>query len=361
MRLLMTLAVSLPMVLLGAADAAKMKLKTGTPDIKSAGKLAFGPDGLLFVGDTQNAAIYAFDTGEPSTSAKRAAVNVAGIDKKIAAALGAETGDILINDVKVNPKTGTVYLSVSRGRGPHGTPAILRVGADGKLSSLSLKKARYAKAALPNAPKPGGTGRRNRRAQSITDLAVIDNNLIVAGLSNEEFASKLRVIPIPFDDPSRGASVEIFHGSHGRLETRSPVRTFVPYIIDGKPHVVAGYTCTPLVTFPIGNLKDGKKFQGKTVAELGNHNTPLDIITYKKGGKDYFLTANDRRGVMKIAADNISKIQAIKKRVRDTAGLKYETVAGLKGVVQLDKLSDTQAVILVKGKGGYDLKTIDLP
>ncbi len=28
-------------------------LKKGTPDLKSAGPLAFGPDGILFVGDTQ--------------------------------------------------------------------------------------------------------------------------------------------------------------------------------------------------------------------------------------------------------------------------------------------------------------------
>ena len=361
MKLLMTLAVGFSL-LPAAADAGKIKFQTGTPDIKSAGKMAFGPDGVLFVGDTQNAAIYAFDTGEPSSS-KPAAVNVKNIAGKIAAAIGAEAGDILINDVAVNPQTGTVYLSVSRGRGPKGTPAILRVRADGKLSTLSLKKSKYAKTTLANAPKPGGFGRRNRRAQSITDLAFIDGKLIVAGLSNEEFASKLRVIPVPFDDPNRGASVEIYHGAHGGFETRSPVRTFVPYIIDGKPHVVAGYTCTPLVTFPITNLKDGKKFQGRTVAELGNRNTPLDIIAYKKGGKNYLLMANDRRGVMKINAENIGTVKGITKRVArgGKSGLKYDTIENLKGVTQLDKLSDTQAVILVRGSDGYDLKTIELP
>ena len=39
---------------LGAALTAQgADLTKGTPDIKSAGPLAFGPDGLLFVGDTQ--------------------------------------------------------------------------------------------------------------------------------------------------------------------------------------------------------------------------------------------------------------------------------------------------------------------
>ena len=36
----------------------------------------------------------------------------------------------------------------------------------------------------------------------------------------------------------RGTSVEIFHGNHGQLETRSPVYTFIPYTVNGEaePH-----------------------------------------------------------------------------------------------------------------------------
>ena len=36
-----------------------------------------------------------------------------------------------------------------------------------------------------------------------------------------------------------GTSVEIFHGNHGQLETRSPVYTFIPYTINGKPYLIA--------------------------------------------------------------------------------------------------------------------------
>jgi len=357
-------AVTLSLMLAGAAGAAELKLQAGNPGVKSAGPLAFGPNGVLFVGDTQSAAIFAIATDEPSTASTKKAVNVKGINTKIAAALGTEARDILINDVAVNPNSGTVYLSVSRGRGPSATPAIVRVGADGKIGQLSLKKARYAKTELPNAPKPGGKGRRNRRAQSITDLHYVDGKLIVAGLSNEEFASKLRVVPVPFDDPGKGTSVEIFHGAHGRFETRSPVRTFVPYKINKKPHVLAAYTCTPLVKFPVSDLTSGKKIKGTTIAELGNRNRPYDIIVYKKGGKDYLLMANSARGVMKISTKNIDKIKGITERVSrgGKAGLPYETIEGLKGVVQLDKLSNTQAVILVQGESGRsDLRTIDLP
>jgi len=46
------------------------------------------------------------------------------------------------------------------------------------------------------------------------------------------------------------------------------------------------YTCTPLVQFAIPDLKPGAKVKGKTIAELGNRNRPLDMIDYQKDGKD---------------------------------------------------------------------------
>ena len=77
---------------------------------------------------------------------------------------------------------------------------------------------------------------------------------MVAGLSNEEFASKLRAVPYPFTATDAGTSVEIFHGNHGQLETRSPVYTFIPYTINNKPYLIASYTCTPLVRFSLDSL-----------------------------------------------------------------------------------------------------------
>ena len=55
------------------------------------------------------------------------------------------------------------------------------------------------------------------------------------------------------------AKVEIYHGAHGKFETRAPVRTFVPMIVGNEPSVLAAYTCTPLVQFPIRELKPGAK------------------------------------------------------------------------------------------------------
>ena len=95
---------------------------------------------------------------------------------------------------------------------------------------------------------------RGARVDTVTDMALVDGRLWVAGLSNEEFSSKLRAIPYPFERVDGGVSVEIYHGSHGAYETRSPVYTFVPYAIAGEPHLIAGYLCTPLVTFSMAAL-----------------------------------------------------------------------------------------------------------
>jgi hypothetical protein len=360
---LIALAVTVP----AAAADLKDGLQKGTPTLKSAGALAFAPEGILFVADTKDAAIYAIATNDQKGDASQP-INVEKIDAKVAALLGSTPQDVTINDIAVNPASGTAYLSVSRGNGPRAAAVILTVNSAGKLDELSLENVMFAKATLPNAPADAvqGEGRRrgNPRTESITDLAYDNGYVVVAGLSNEEFASKLRSIPFPFQQVAGGTSVEIFHGAHGQYETRSPVRTFTMFRIDGEPHVLAAYTCTPLVTFPLSDLsaESGKeKVRGTTVAELGNQNRPLDMIVYNKGDKSYLLMANDRRGVMKVSTEDLDRSEGITEKVSGTAGQEYETLETLKGVVQLDKLNDRQALLLVETEEGQNLQTFDLP
>jgi len=110
-------------------------------------------------------------------------------------------------------------------------------------------------------------------------------------------------------------------------------------------------------------LKEGAKVRGTTVAELGNMNVPLDIVAYEKDGKNYLLIANNKRGVMKVNTESIEKQAGITEPVKNglTAGLKYDTIGELKGVEQLDKLGDKQAVLLVRTDSGLNLQTIALP
>ncbi|MGC3979759.1 MAG: hypothetical protein QM808_00685 [Steroidobacteraceae bacterium] len=355
------LALSLSTISLAHADATAT-LKAGKADLKSAGALAFGPDGVLFVGDSGNGAIYALDT-QDRTNATATAVDIKAIGNKVAALLGTTADQVLINDVAVNPLSKKVYLSVSRGRGPDALPVILRADSSGALQELSLDNIKYSKISLPNAPATDAKDQRGQslRLDAITDLEYVDGKVLVAGLSNEEFASNLRAIPYPFQNADRGSSIEMYHGSHGRYETNSPVRTFVQYKIGNQSNILAAYTCTPLVKIPVSQLKPGAKVEGTTIAEMGAQNRPLDMIVYNKGGTDYILMSNSARGVMKMSTQGIEKYNAITART-DIAGLPYETVADLKGVEQLDRLDNSKAVLLVRADAStLDLKTIGLP
>jgi hypothetical protein len=355
----------LPVCLLATAFSAdySASLKTGKAELQSAGALAFGPDGILFVGDSMGAAIYALDTQDRSEATSHQPFEISGIDQKVAALLGTAADQILINDLAVNPISQKVYLSVSRGRGPEALPVIVRVDTSGKIEEFSLDNVAHASVALTNAPGTEEVDRRgqSRRLETITDLAFVDERVFVAGLSNEEFASKLRSIPFPFKDAGEGTSVEIYHGAHGRFETNAPVRTFVPFEIDGESHILAAYTCTPLVTFPVSSLEPGAKVMGTTIAELGNRNRPLDMVVYEKGGLNFILMNNSSRGVMKINAQGLEGYQGITART-DITGVPYETIEDLQGVEQLDRLNGSDALILVRADtGSLDLKTIALP
>jgi hypothetical protein len=356
-------------VLLPASQAlpANSGLKEGAVSLKSAGPITFGPDGVLFVADSKAAAIIAIDTQDSKAAAKSAPLKIESLNEKLAALLGTGADQILVNDMAVNPISHNVYLAVSRGRGPDAKPVLARVKADGQLEVFNTDKVKSSRAELPDAPIDGVVGEGNRqsnpRLESITDIQFFEDRLLVAGLSNEEFSSTLRAIPFPFQKVANGTSVEIYHGSHGRFETRAPVRTFVPIKIGNQPHVLAAYTCTPLVDFSLSDLQPGAKIKGKTIAELGNRNRPLDMITYQKDGKDYLLMANSSRGVMKLNTDSIDKLDKIESHVDDKRGLGYETLDSWKNIDQLDRFDSNNAIVLRRDPqgGNMTLEVLPLP
>jgi len=341
-------------------------LKEGAPGLKSAGSLAFGPDGILFVGDSKNATIFALATGDTQGDRANVKLKLDGLNKQVATLLGTTVENITVNDLATNPLTGAVFLSISNGKGAEATPAIVRVSEANKLTEISLKKIPFQKVVLPDAPEDKEVtvnGRtRNARMDSITDLAYAEGKVFASGLAAGASPSSVHQIPFPFAEGLTGTSVEIFHGAHGKVESTSAIRTFVPMNIDGQPSLLAGFICTPLVRFPISDLKPAEKTRGTTVAELGNRNQPLDMIAYRKDGKDFLLLSNSARGVMKISTENIARNEGITTAVPGTAGQAYETIKELQGVVQLDQLNEDNVVVIVQSADGtQDLRTVPLP
>jgi hypothetical protein len=345
-------------------------LTPGSAQLKSAGALAFGPDGVLFVGDSVGGAVAALDTSDRTPSRGTAKVDVQGVDEKLAALVGVMPSEILINDVAVNPISKNIYVSASRGRGPDAMPLVARVDASGKLTLLALDNIRHETVSLVDAPDSNPSARQNPRTQTITDMAYVNGSLMVAGMSNEEWSSALRSIPYPFKTADKGTQLQIWHASHGRYETQAPVRTFVPYTIAGQQYVLAAYTCTPLVKIPVSDLKPGAQVKGVTISDLGSGNQPLDMVPYKKDGHEYILIANSSFGVVKLHADDLGQYKPIDSpTVVDVAGAPYDKITALTNVRHLAQYDATNALILTAKVGGgfgtptgpMNLQTVALP
>ncbi len=351
----LTLGLSL-LALTSSAFAVDWGLKPGTVELQSVGPIAFGPDGIIFVSDPKDATIYAIDTGSKTGNPSQAKIEQKDLQKKLEEILG---GPATVADLAVNPASGEVIIAANAK-----APALVRVDAAGKVSQIDLKSIPTSLVALPNPPKSEDKPRGNPRNSTVTDLAFVNGKLLIAGLSSKDMSSTVREIAFPFESANEGTSLEIYHAAHGKVESGSPVQTFVPLTIDGEPSVLAGFICTPLVKFPIKAMEaKGEKIRGTTVAELGNMNKPIDMIVYEQGGQTYILMANTKRGVMKISTADIGKNEGLSTPVSGggTAGQKFETIDSLKGVVQLDKLNDQQAVVLVQRENAIDLLTVALP
>jgi hypothetical protein len=205
-------------------------------------------------------------------------------------------------------------------------------------------------------------GLAQRRSLAITELQYSAGQLIVAGLSNENFSSTLRVIPFPFqaDPGNKGAAVEIYHTSHFAYETNAPVRTMVPYTSGGERFLLAAYTCTPLVKLRMSDLKDGAHITGETLAELGRHSSPVDMILYQRGGQDFLLVANTLHGVLRLSLTGFADFSAVNEDGGDDAQIPTQKM-GLRGVVQMDAYDATRALMLFDAKDRLDLRLVPLP
>lgn len=358
-------------------------LRPGSVQVQVAGPITFGPAGILFLADNGSARVFAVDVSDPGPAAGAEPFDLADVDLRIGSYLGCEAAEVDIRDMAVHPESHNLYLSVQRGRGDAGQAVLVRIGVpDGAVTDVPLDGVLVAEAAIGDAPAedderqditiPSGKQgeevtyggrtirilRRPIRTSTVTDMVYLDGepgSLLVAGLSNEEFSSRLRRIPFPFGDNVTGSSLEIFHVSHGKWETAAPIRTFVAY--DGGASILASYTCTPVVHFPLASLVPGAKVVGRTVAELGAMNQPLDMVSFADEGEEYLLVANTSHGLIKIACRDIDDQEPLT-TPREPVGVPRET-KDLQGITRLANLNGGYVLALqVDGDGRHHLRSL---
>lgn len=351
-KLVFTLIIGLLCIPLFANNSLTEDFITGDPEIGSINAMTFGPEGILFLGDSKKSQIVAVDMSS-ATKATNEKLYIEDIESLLGQLLGSDSDQLQIIDMVVNPINENIYIGAQHSSGK----SFLFLVNNGTLENIPLTSVSFSKVDVTNAVGADAKDRRGRplRKLAITDIQFANNQIMISGLSNAEFASTFRAIPFPFTKTQNDSSLEIYHAAHGKYETHAPIKTFMTTTINNEPHVIASYTCTPLVVFPLKSLTPGSHTKGRTVAELGNWNTPLDIIEMTKEGKRYILMANTNRALMKFKVADIESFQtSLNTRVEeraDTAGVDFINLPFV-NVQQLDKLNDKTFVFIQRESNG---------
>jgi hypothetical protein len=355
--------------------AAPPAMETGPVQAKSLSKLTFGPDGILFIADSVGARIWAVDPDDRAPASPVKTLEITDVEGKLAGMLGADTRDVMIHGMAVNPISRNTYLSVSRGRRnftqqwqlPNdvaNASVLIRVTPAGQFEEVKLDKVKrsYVDIANPiNETVAAEFKNTKARVDVVSDMAFSEGKLIVAGLSNEEFASTIRVYPFPFQSAATATSIEIYHGSHGKYETSSPVRTLLPLKADGHTLILASYLCTPLVVFPMEELKDKRHVKGRTIAELGDGNYPLDMVEFQHKGKDQIMIANSTRGVVLIDKAEIGKARKpITTPIEGTGGIPFQHLRN-RGILQLENFGEKHLLVLSRNSLNGEVSLWTMP
>ncbi len=354
------------------ADTAVLdKTTTGTPEIKAIEAIRFAPGGVLLLADGKGAQVIAVETG--GSAAKAGFMKaVDGIDKEIAGKLGVGVKDMEIIDLAVHPVTNTAYVAVSEK--VNRKSVIVTIDGEGKIGEFPLEKVKYAKLALPSEGKS--------TLSRLTDMVWTGDRLLVAGQANEEFGSKLFSIPGPLSHEAKAAvySTETYHVQHGKWETKAPMTTLMSFVEENKKYVAGAFACTPVVKYPLDDLKAGEKVKGISMVELGSGNRPLNMFMYEKGGKGYillntfrmfnpkafgpspYLTFRIDQSMMsdkeKVNEKAVRRLDRQNKPATDSIKL----VETFHGVRHMDRLGEDRALTIREGdKGGLSLVAIELP
>lgn len=349
--------------------------------LKSAGALTFDDQNTLFVGDSKAGVVHAFDLtnsgisnqadyqlGRAQTFEGRTIFN--NLDVEIAGLLGVEATDVVINDMVVHKPSKQVFLSIHRGEGPDAEAVIVAVN-NGTLELVDLNAAKHTSKSVGPVPTDATLEfGQPLNTLAITDIDYYNGELIVAGLSNEEFSSKLRRMAYPFTDQISTTSVEIWHAVHAQYETRAPIISQTVAELNGEPTLIAIYACTPIVRIPLADLKDGAEIRGTMIGEMGFGNTPLDIAPYTNAwdGSNNVVVTNTNRSA---AAMNIEAVASAEempngegvKPVFSTAGV-YQFPLPMSGTMHLDTLDENFAVVVRRSPEdtrNIQLHTLALP
>ena len=122
-------------------------------DMTFAGALTFSEDGILFVGDNHNGAVYAFEVPGEQHLGQTFPRSIRNIDARIAELLGVREGAVEINDLAVHPVSKEIYISITRIESFASQPAIVKISTDQGISLLDTSSVAFQKQLLTEFPE----------------------------------------------------------------------------------------------------------------------------------------------------------------------------------------------------------------
>ncbi len=373
MKLARPCALALLLAAVFAMPALAVEPMTGNPGIKSIEAIAFGPDGLLVIGDGKSAQVVTIETGD-LTPIKWTKTEIPNIKEHLAGRLGTTATGIDILKMAVNPASNKVYIALRNLKSKQ--DIVVTLDGDGKVAEFALDKVKYTRYPL----KTGDRG----KVTLVTDLSWTGDRILVAAQANETFASKLFSIRLDSDEPVC-FSTETYHVAHGKWETKAPIKTLLPYVENGKKYIVGAFTCTPIVKYALDDLKPLGQVKGESVIELGYGNHPRDMFTYEKDGKNYILMCTFRGfgqkndpvrpspyWTVKIDQTILGETEKINQKALTRIAGKGKSsesttdravpVPAYDGVMHMDRLDAARAVVIrMDAKEAIDLAVLPLP
>jgi hypothetical protein len=332
--------------------------------LTSAAKLTFDDQGTLYIADWKAARVYAVKV--PSASAGGTPFNLQDVQKPIASALKVNTASLRFDDMAVQPGSGLAWVAVTA----NGKPAVVSIDAAGKVKALPTGHLQnYAVITDPPASSESFWRDLPAPALTVTDMKVHGGKLYLAGLSNRNFASSLRVFDLPLraSGKARTATVEMYHPVHNQVETRAPIRAMTFATVDGVPSMVAAYTCTPLVLIPLDAIEDGAHIVGKTIGEMGWGSAPVGMVSYTLGDQEMVLLANTSRSADLMSVGEIAR-QAKLPGLRDPISVPDQPYAGVKAamtpmaaVTRFDNQDDKLLLALRREDASGAMQLVSIP
>lgn len=355
------------MLLLGLTTF--VQAEQGNPKLKSIEAISFGPNGLLLIGG--GARVVTVETGDTKESSW-SKTEIANIDQLLAGKVGLTAKDIQILKIAVNPASHKAYVAVRSLKTKQ--DVILTVDGTGNVAEFSLENVKYTSYPLTVGDKA---------VTRITDITWVGNRIVAATQASDVFASRVfSITPGSKDAAATSYSTETYHVGHGKWETKAPILCIMPYEEKGKSSVIGSFTCTPIVKYPLDEVKpDSQGVKGTSVLELGTGNQPRSMFAYEKDGKKYILVnvaRNNKKPAFGTSGYWVARVDF--ELLKETTNINEKALWRVKGgdlgksatdraivaqdyfgVHQMDKLDATRALVIREDKGGMNLKILALP